>query len=286
MKKLLYLLTLIAFMGISANTFAQGTGVAPHIGSKHTYSVTEHTGNTYAWSVTTDAAGNTAATVATLSSTTGHEIEITWVSPTPGTTYFVHVVETASAANGGCTNHKVLAVTPSNEFDMAVVAINEDDSAVLTGADLEACAPDVKVTGFTAPQNFTYDYGDNYFYYKITATGIGSNSWNAVFDIKGSDGDAVYTATYGKSIATIEDNNLVADGTLNTINTIASTEVIYVKVKVDNAEGATAANNVSLTLSTTSTDVNGNAVKDPITTPVSTQIVKARPATSGIGTDL
>ena len=284
MKKLLYILTLVAFMGISANSFAQGTGVAPHIGSTHTYTVTDHSGNSYLWSVTSDFKGATATAVASLSSTTGNSINITWVSPTPGTTYFVHVVETASPANGGCTNHKVLAVTPSNEFDMAVVAIDKDDTAVLTGEGLLACAPDVAVTGYTeGTQDFVYDYGKNTFYYKITATGIGTNDWNPEFDINIESGTA--EATYGKSSGSETIALAAVDGTVNTGIVAAYDEAIYVKVVVTNTEG-TSKNDVVLTLSTTSTDVNGNAVKNPITTPVSTQTVKARPATSGIGTDL
>jgi hypothetical protein len=283
MKKLLYILTLVAFMGISANTFAQGTGVLPHIGSTHTYSVTQNGTNTYAWSVTDDFAGAVPSTIATLSATTGNSINITWDNPTSGTTYFVHVVETSTVALGSCTNHKVLAVTPSNEFDMAVVAINSDDSAVLTGTALEACAPDVIVSGWTVPQNFTYNYGQNIFYYKITATGIGSNDWNPEFDITVESGTAV--ATYGKTSGAETIALADVDGTLNTGISAAYNEAVYVKVVVSNTEGITK-NDVVLTLSTTSTDVNGNGVKNPITTPVSTQTVKARPATTGIATDL
>ena len=88
MKKFLLIFAAVLLTAFSEDVFAQGTGVAPAVGSTKNYSVAPAAanGNNYAWSLTTDAAGliPAGAGVATLSSTGGEDvsdIDITWLNP-------------------------------------------------------------------------------------------------------------------------------------------------------------------------------------------------------------
>jgi len=285
MKKLIYLLTLVAFMGISANTFADNTGTTPEIGSTHNYKITNTDGGDITWFVTLNATDletadilnveDNGVTVVTATTTDANNVDLTWVAPTSGKTYFVHVIQTVD----GCSNHKVMAVTPTSAFNMDVFASNVGGDKI---DPIVECAPAVTVTGWTVDQNFNYYYGQNTFYYKISATGIGANTWSPTFNIVGSATDASYVFTYTTSVKTAAVGLNTGD---NTITDLAADEIVYVKVIVTNGEGVTVNNDVTLTLSTESTDQYGNKVSSPITTPTSTQTVKARPATSVIATD-
>lgn len=299
MKKILYILALVAFMGISANTFAQ-TGIAPEIGSDHTYTVANHTGNAYAWFVTADEKEGAAAdligsgpgAIVTGTSAT-NSIVLTWVNPVVGTTYYLHVVETASVANGGCTNHKVLAITPVNGFNLEIIAVAEATPNNALAIDYSVCADDVSVSDYNGSlpaanlidaQDFTYVYGTNTFYYRIKASGIGSNGWSPQFTIARTDGAAIYDAEWATAIggpySTVD---LATNGDVNDIDVDPGNSFIWVKVVVTNAEGVNN-NPVVVTLldtADTSEDANGNDVKT-ITTPTSTQTIKGRPNTGGI----
>ena len=116
------ILTLVAFMGISANTFAQGTGTAPQIGEEHTYTVADN-GNTYAWTLTTEANGigtDLIGSVATGNSIT-NSINLIWTNPaTDGTVYYLHVVE----LDGTCSNHKAIAIRPANAFSLQIASVD------------------------------------------------------------------------------------------------------------------------------------------------------------------
>lgn len=283
MKKLIYLLTLVAFMGISANTFAQGTGIAPEIGSTHNYKIT-NTDGTFQWFVTENAtetfANNIIGNGVVTGSSTANNIDLTWVNPVSETTYFVHVIHDVD----GCKNHKVIAVTPINSFNMQVIAIAEAAPTVALATDYSVCMGDVTVSGYNGSspaanladaQDFTYDYKTTTFYYKITASGIGTNGWNPEFDINGANA----VATYGTTIAGATNALAATDGTLNKNLPFAYNDVVYVKVVVTGTDGS-AANPVVLTLSNTSTDSKSNLVKT--ISEASTQEVKARPATSVI----
>lgn len=283
-------IAIVAFVGLSGSALAQSTGTAPYIGAQHSYTVDNHTGNTYTWSVTTDYQGNTPidyTTVATLSSTTGNSINITWDAPAVGTTYFVHVVEENT---DGCSNHKVLAVKPVNGFALELASVNASDVVLdgTSGKELEQCAPDASVTGYDDTANtFTYGYGTNTFYYRITASGIGSNGWSPQFTIGTTDGDASYAATWGTTSAGTGNTVANLDGTTaNDIVVAGGNASVWIKVVVTNAEGITA-NDIVVTLldaANTSEDEFGNDVTS-ITGSAATQTVKARPNTSGIATN-
>ena len=288
MKKLTNLcIAIIALVGLSSSAFADGT--TPLVGATHTYSVADNSaaGNTYVWSVTTDYQGTDVTGAASAVTVTGDDTfsaSITWDAPTIGDTYFVHVVETNSE---GCSNHKVMAVTPINGFALDLASVSEGDVNLdgTEGKELEACAPDVSVTNYDGT-DFTYDYGENTFYYRITASGIStSTGWSPNFTIGVADASASYTATWGTDIAVATTTGLTTDGVANDINVTGSLN-IWVKVVVDNAEGISA-NDIVVTLldsPDTSEDINGNDVTS-ITGSAATQTVKARPNTTGIATN-
>ncbi|BAX80693.1 hypothetical protein [Labilibaculum antarcticum] len=300
MKKIRNLcIVLIALIGLSSTVYAQGTGTAPYVGSNHPYSVSNDTDNTYEWFVTAnfgDLVGNVSADVATLSATTGSSIDITWGTALVGTTYFVHVIETSTITT--CSNHKVMAVTPINGFSLAIAAVSSGD-VILTGDDLKDCAPNAIVSGYTVgTQTFDYNYGVNTFYYKITASGIGTNGWSPQLTIAATDTDSdvdkttdtkvTYTAEWATSIGGTYTGGLTVDGLMNDITVDPSNPSIWVKLTVDNAEGL-ADNQILITLlddANTSVDEFGNAVNIITgTNDVSTQTVNARPTVTGITTD-
>lgn len=279
-------ITLLFVLGFSSFGVAQ-TGENPYVGAKHSYMVDDHAGSTYAWSVTTDFQGNVDASgVVTFSATTGHSIDITWDSPALGTTYFVHVIET----NGeGCSNRKVLAVNPVNGFVLALASVNAADEVLddSLGKELDQCAPAVTVDGYDSGTNkFTYGYGTNTFFYKVTATGIGNSGWSPQFTIATTDAEATYVATWGTTSAGTGNSIDHLDGaTANDINVAGGNTSVWIKVVVTNAEGVND-NPIVVTLldgADTSEDEFGNDVTS-VTGSAATQSVKARPNTSGITT--
>jgi hypothetical protein len=303
MKKLRNLcIVLIALVGLSSSAFAQDSGTTPYVGSNHPYSVVNDVNNTYEWFVSKaygDLVANTDAGVATLSATTGNSIDITWGTAMVGTTYFVHVIETITATS--CSNHKVMAVTPANGFNLAIAAVSPADVILdgTTGKELEDCAPNVIVSGYNTTSGvFTYDYGLNIFYYKITASGIGSNGWSPQLTISATDTDSdsdkttdtkvTYTAEWATAIAGTYTGGLTVDGLMNDITVDPNNPSIWVKLTVDNAEGL-ANNSIVVTLlddENTSEDEFGNDVSTiALTKDVSTQTVKLRPTVNGITTN-
>lgn len=309
MKKIVLLLTAAFLTTINANIFAQsaGTGVAPAVGDVHTYSVTLNAGNTYAWDITDDIAGtnSVAGSIATLSSSGGEDInsiDITWVNPTIGTMYYVHVTETDG---NGCSNRKALAVSPQNMFQLEIVNVDLNNADDPNGEDSEICPADVLITAYTGDndgtlaeaQEFTYDYQRDSVFYKVTATGINLNNtdWSPQFTIAhdGISGTAV-TAGWATSIDGTYTMGLAVDGSTNDIDVLTSQTTsgeIWIKIIVDNADNATgneglAANDVTVTLlggADESEDENGNDATS-LGNGSRNQIISVRPATTGIST--
>lgn len=298
MKKLLYILTLVAFMGISANSIAQGTGVQPEIGSLHTYTVTEHGSNAYTWTLTTEVDGvgtDLIGSVATGSSTT-HSIALTWINPaTDGTVYYLHVVE----SDGTCSNHKALAIRPANAFSLQIASVDLTDANTDNGATASVCAPSASVTAYTGTidgtaaesQEFTYDYDATVLYYKITASGITNTQWRPVFTVGHNSTNTTVTAEWAPtSISGTYTALTNVDGaTGNDILVNAGVSEIWVKVTIDNGDSltgneGTTSHTATVTLlngAGESRDVNGNlAVGVGVGTRI--QTVNARPATSVI----
>lgn len=126
MKKLFYLLSLIAFLGISGSVMGQSTGIAPYPGATHTYTATANAGSTFVWTVTKGDL-TTAATASDLTLTNGttNVATILWAATvSTSTDYYVRVVET----NSGCINTKILKVTPvPSAFNVVIAADNATD---------------------------------------------------------------------------------------------------------------------------------------------------------------
>lgn len=299
MKKLITSLCLLVLIGISANVMAQGTGINPQIGSSHTYTVTPVSGGTYAWKVTTsDDFANSATdllvagSVVTGTSST-NAITLTWLNPTIPTIYYLHLKVTA----GGCSNNKVIAIQPVNSFAMDIV--NVDATGTPIAADYSECAPDVITTAWTGTPgpgavtsgnatSFTYNYGVNTFYYKVTATGINTanTNWLPQFDITHTSGGTV-SATWGTTIAGATTNlttGATGVATANTI-TVVNSPVFYVKVVITNGtadEGITA-RTAKVDLNPATKDEHNNTVTTTNTDNL-TQTIKARPNPGAITT--
>ncbi|RKD91853.1 hypothetical protein [Mangrovibacterium diazotrophicum] len=292
MKKLLLSLCMLAFVAITSNVFGQSTdsGITPFVGSTHTYSVTANASATFAWTITTDVAGSSAvaSTIAEVTAGAGtEEVSITWHNPAAGTTYYVHVTETLS----GCSNHKAIAVSPVNGFELEIV--NVDSSNGDLAQDAAQCAPAVVVDSYagsgdgtlTDAQNFVYDYGTVDLYYKITASGINTTNtgWSPQFTIATTNTTgATVTATWGTTSAgTGGSGALTTDGVANDIDVASGNASIWVKVTIDNGtamEGLTA-QDITVTLldaANTSEDENGNDVTD-VNNGNRKQVVSARP---------
>lgn len=266
MKKLLFLSILAFFALVSANVFGQNTGTSaiyPSVGDINNYSVHLNSGSTYAWSLQATANGGgaelfgdtsstTAVATATTASTTSNTVTVTWVNPTVGKIYYLHLTESNT---GGCTNRKVLAIQPANNFrlDIANVDLNGD---LLNGGTnsvtYSICAPEINTIAWTGTdpvtdataRSFTYDYGSRTFYYKITAKGINfsNTTWTPNITISQTNGQYA-TVTIDTKVGTAA---WVAPSTIltSTNNTFSPTipvgagnDVILVKVTVTNNVG-------------------------------------------------
>lgn len=313
MKKLFTLLSLVVLLGFSVNVMGQnsGTAVRPSVGDVFTYSVVSHGTSTYAWTLEAAPAGGGAdlfgATLATATGTTTNATTITWVNPTVETVYYLHVVET----NSGCSNRKVIAIQPKNNFVLNIANVDASGTDLVGGlaTDNPVCAPAIPSTiawngsspvTVTNSTNFNYDYGTTVFYYKITATGINftNTSWtpsitiakaagvNATQTIETKLGGAMTAGTWGTGGPT-----LAIGGNTPTIAAGAANTVIWVRVTVSNLTGtpATANENIvdndfTLTLLPASKDQQNNpATSLGNTSTIQTQ--SARPDSGAITTN-
>lgn len=317
MKKLVFLLAAVVLTAISAKVFAQDTGIAPEVGSVHDYSVTYLSGNTYSWDITSDAAGQNSVINSVvpplIPNANGNSVSVTWANPdvAHNKVYFVHVVETDAS---GCSNHKVLAVQPVNNFTLNIVNVDDAGAnlAATDSLDNAVCAPNVLVTGWLGTDDgtagavnsgnstgFTYDYGKVVFYYKISASGINveTTSWTPEFNIKqiaGANATVTIDSIIGGATpsGTWATTTWPTDGTtINpTIGEGTGHNVLWVRVTVVNGDGLPTAVNENLSNNdftftlTGGTDENLNPQNSlGNTTTVQTQ--SARPSTTDIQTD-
>lgn len=317
MKKLVLFIVAVAMTAVSAKTFAQSTGINPMVDSTHTYTVANHSGNSYAWTLESSAAGggsdlfgSGSTDVAEITGGSGtNSITVYWNNPAvDGTIYYLHVTETDAE---GCTNRKVLAVQPENNFQIDVVNVLADGSLFSDGDSLDhsTCAPAIPnsiswngsgdVDDLTEAQNFNYDYGTVYFYYKITASGLnfettswipelsiaqvgGTNATVSIDTIIGGDlsGTPSWQST-GWNTGTSYTPTIPAGNTNN---------VIWVRITVANGVGtpSTANENISdndytFSIGAGSKDANDNLIVNTPDNPVQTQ--SARPDTGIISID-
>lgn len=305
MKKLFILLAAVTLTVMSAKVFAQGTGVAPQIGSAHDYWVnaddeTEQTsgiGNTYRWWVsntTTDlkvpmTAGTEFTVLSGIYDGTGGEdnftIQLVWNPVSAGGTYYLVVEETDSE---GCKNLKAVAIQPVNAFDIIFAAIDESDG---DANNPSRCAPDIALEADV--ENVTtiiYNYGSDEYIYKITSKGLFAD-WTFNYAFANTLGNAAPTIEYSTDGATYASTDATG---FKTVTPVDGEQTVYFKVFVNNGTAEEGLNEQSMVLTLTNisdgTNAPANIFKaDGITAfgeeedIEQTQTVKARPATSGIG---
>lgn len=188
MKKLILFFAAVFITAISANVFAQGTGILPSVGSTHEYYVNSTDGtsqdlgdvnNTFVWWVSTNPADLTdQETPGTdfnvirgdyggVGSVNNYIIELEWLVASAEDTFYVVVQEFDTDGNQ-CSNTKAIAVVPQNDFQVQFVALEADGSTI--GDSLSRCAPDVALTA--SGLDITYDYGVDTVQFKLSASGI------------------------------------------------------------------------------------------------------------------
>tara|TARA_R110002050_G_scaffold295331_1_gene454076 strand:- start:453 stop:1415 length:963 start_codon:yes stop_codon:yes gene_type:complete len=319
MKKFFTLLSLLVVMGMSANVMAQNAGdaLSPAIGDVFNYAVNNN-GNSYNWYVSLSEeidGAPVAGTVASLENGGTNQVSITWLAPAVGTVYYVHVTETASEDNGGCMNHKVIAVVPRNAFTLQFVNVSEAGVEQPVDATYLVCPPAIAndityagnatantpATTFAEATEFTYDYGTTYLYYKITAAGIATSTTDYTVTITPTiqalienDRSATVSADFGTmssgTFTTAGTTQTVKDDTefSHTVSAGENAEDLWLRIAVANGteyEGTTEADIVlSLTgkdeFLNTVTSVNGSGTA----TDTESTKVKARPNTGNITT--
>lgn len=309
MKKLLFL-SIFALFLFSANSFAQGTGKAPSIGSVHQYYVngtfnspTSGSSSNYTWWISTDATNLLTRTsltddftvtsngapynTLTLGSAKGTGIEIKW-NPTASITtpYYLVVQEDGQAPL--CTNIKATAIQPTNNFTLLFEAIASNGTD-LTDSPNRCPAPiALSASGLV----ITYDYGTDNFMFKLTAQDLYSG-WSFIGTfVNGLSGTSTLEYQIGGTAGTWLAYTNAA--TLPVPANVAGTEAVYFRVNTDNGsvEENIAVKTISLTLSAVKdagnnpvTEITNHGGTDITSAPVQTQTVNARPATTGIGTD-
>jgi hypothetical protein len=309
-KQIYFLVSLLALIGFSSNVIGQnaGTGRAPYIGSLHNYSVTS-TGqatSTFAWEVHEGSISgpNVLGTKVTGTSVT-NSIDLRWVNPVAGTTYFVMVKENAS---GGCTNTKAFAVTPKNAFEMNIASLVQSTFSVNNiGTPANYCAADVTVDSWDGvdvstmekAQDFNYNYNITYLYYRIEAKGFdfATTGWNPKVTVANTNGtNAAITYKWGTSaptaIGTLPGSSSFSSGDILSVN--ANNQYVYIEVAVNNnktkSPGNEGTTDQAVTLTLTGKDANGNDVTQvngtvDIADDNALNNIKARPNTSKITTD-
>ena len=312
MKKSILLFAAVLFTAMSANVFAQGTGVAPSIGSTHEYYVNGTYGSpttagetsTYRWWISTTPTDLSVRTTLTAdfnftagaydTSTPGNEggtgIEIKW-NPTASTTNYYYLVVQEEGNANSCTNVKAIAILPTNNFKLLFEAI-ASDGTTLEDNPTRCPAP---ITLSASGATIEYNYGTDNFMFKLTAQNLYS-SWSFIGNIAKTLTSPGFTVEYkigeaGTFGAWTGEPNLTVPA-----NT-AGTEVVYFRINVNNGtnagtyeENITTAKTVTLTLSSVKdeggndvTEINNNNGDNITVNPVQTQTVNARPATSTIG---
>ena len=316
MKKLL-ILSLIAFFALSsAKVFAQGgTGIAPEIGSTHTYYVNSsdgttqdvgHVGNSYTWWISTNDADLTVANTSSDFTVVGSSvasynasspelnafsISITWnpasSAATAANPYYLVVKETD--ASTGCSNLKVLPIVPTNNFTLQYVALTSGGAPADNVTD--NCAPDVAVSA--SGGTITYDYGDGDYEFKLTPSGLGAaSSWEFAYAFNNTIGTgATQTLTYSVDGGT---NFIPLPASPVTVTSGTTSVIVKVNLNYGTTAGAhyegLAAQTVQMTISgvqdaggNAATDITNNAGTSIAGSAVQTQTINARPGTSIIG---
>lgn len=315
MKKLALFFAAVVLTAISWNVFGQdGSGVLPTIGTNHEYYVNSSdgsshesgVGNNYHWWVSTNVSDLTDSITSGTDFTVvngkysdngavnNYKIELRWNAPSNGTTYYLVVQETDVDGNL-CSNLKAIAIQPQNIFEITYIALGEDGTT--PGDSLSRCPSDIALTA--SGLDITYDYGVDTLLFQLNATGIYSG-W--------SFASTTDTTTIGNSTGVIEFQIgtgawkvLAANPeTISVPSNPAGSEIVKVRVALDNGDtsgtyeegaGVDGEQTIKLTLSNVegsgglTPTITNNSGTDITAEPVQLHTIKARPATTGIGTD-
>jgi hypothetical protein len=312
MKKFALLLVAVFLTAISSSVFAKGTGTAPSIGSTHQYWVngdfgSPSTGTTskYTWWISTNAdnllertTNDAHFTVITANGGAAYNteaegkngIEIKW-NPSASTESYYYLVVQEVGTDPICTNMKAIAIRPTNNFSLLFEAIASDGTAT---DNPSRCPADILLTASGA--EIIYNYNSDNFMFKLTSSNLYSG-WSLIGTIAetlNTDVTVEYKIGETSSFETWTDQpNLTVPANSS------GTEVVYFRVNVNNGktgdtaiEENTSEKTITLTLSNVKdegnnlvTEIknhNGDNIK---ATPVQTQTVKARPATSPISSN-
>ncbi len=325
MKRIINLcIVIIALIGLSGSAFGQTTnsGTTPAIGTTHSYWVNSDdgtalktgypTGNTYLWYITKGDLLTTNTSDFTIATGGGYidgnspvtdlyTIDITWSAASAGSTYYLHIIETATAAAGGCSNHKVEIIKPFSDFQLAIANVDEEDLGTEVAQDFANCAPNV--TPAIVSDAIVYDYGTTTLYYKVVASNIDKAKYTFGYKIETTGGPTAKSATYGtvSGGTYTQAGTLTADGTsqIQEVTNAEKSSTIYIKVVLDNNQGdattfanpfeGLTAHSVKVTLESGTqgaanaiiTDGNDTTTDDDYRN----QNISARPSTSGIGSN-
>ncbi len=267
-QKLSILMVLVAFL-FSGNVFAQaklGDAAQPYAGSTHSYWVNSSTGsaqddahktNKYQWKVTEgDLASSPGTSDLVLLNSDGtasidqslfvqdaFTVKIKWNSKAvaSGKTYYLHVIEQNS---DGCTNYKVLPITPVNGLALNFDNYDVTAKGVTPSNPFATCAPDVipvLVAGVVK-----YNYQTSYLYYKIVMSHIdNATSWSFDYTLANTKFPYVPQVAIGTLDASgaWTDGGITPSGSTITIpagtnyDATAAASTIYLRVALDNNNG-------------------------------------------------
>lgn len=299
LKSAIALFALVAFTNL-ANA-QNNSGTTPAIGTDHNYWVnsdgttqTSGSGSTYEWYISTEVAGAAYTNADEFTApTTGYgaatadlfKIGITWKAAAANKTYYLHVIETNAE---GCSNHKAQVIKPFSNFQLAIANVtnafeNKDDN-------YKICAPDVTLTADESnASGVAYNYGTTKLYYKVDATNIGKQNFELGYQIavaeayKGNTPKATIGNVAGDKYTNVSDLTVGAEETV-TIANAENSNTKYVCIELENGtfEGL-AEHMVTVTLKSGKQAAAIAKVVDGKAERV--QVVKARPSTSGIGSN-
>jgi hypothetical protein len=274
MKKLFSLLCLVVLLGVSVNVMGQGTGIAPTLGSTHTYKINGGvavSGNSYTWSLDKGSLGTSAAATdySFGATTNAPSIDITWLATASlSTEYYLRVVERTTAS--GCSNEKVIQIVPVNPFFLVIST---------TQTSPVCYASDVAVTLLTGvPQ---YNHGTVDLIYTVTPNNIGSGTSYSFVVADVLSNDANFSALPVVTGGNLASGTVTSTGTGAVTLTYTVTNDVFFTNATDPA-GTAADINLEVTISAGKTNQN---VADNTTGTYVVTVEANRPDTGAITTD-
>jgi hypothetical protein len=271
MKKLFILLAVVTLTAMSANVFAQSSGISPAPGATHEYSITPgNIGSTITWSVTKGDLTTDAGADAIISDDDAAITNITWAAGlTVDDMYYVHVVE----SDGTCTNEKVLPVQiTASPFYLEIAAANATQ-----------CYDGTVVVSLADASTINYDHGNATLEFTVTPFELSSSYSGYSFDIDLDFG--AYTGLDASNVS-VSTNASISGGTV----TVADNAAVTITYVVDNTNIFNNGSAVDAQDFTATATISGgeasNGVDDNGTDGTYTDATDvSRPNTSGISTN-